>query len=146
VHFFLSDAYKPPFQKHTFDLVITRSVLVLLDRAMVLPAWRNLLRPGGQAIFVENMNNHPVLRLWRRITHTQWGRYDYLSTTEINTFGAHFQTVQAHYLGLTLPLAGLTGRFEPSLTGPLIAVDRRLLASLPSLSRFAWLAAVRCSV
>src|SRR5207248_2904279 len=96
----------------TFDLVITRSVLVLLDRQSVLPNLVRQLAPQGTGLFIENMNEHPALRLWRTLTRTKWGTQPYLSVPEIQTFNSYFGEIQTHFVGLFLPLAGALGCFE----------------------------------
>lgn len=51
-----------------FDVVFTKSVLVLTDLAAMLPAIREKLRSGGRFAFVENADGGPLLRLARCCT------------------------------------------------------------------------------
>ncbi len=146
VHFFRASAGELPLGAARFDLVLTRSVLVILDRAQVVPRLARLLVPGsGVAVFIENMENHPALRLWRRISGTKWGRFSYLSNAEVAHFRYFFARVDAHYSGLLLPAVGPLGRLQAPLAPRVAALDARLFAAFPRLARFAWLVVLRCT-
>ncbi|MEX2206959.1 MAG: class I SAM-dependent methyltransferase [Myxococcota bacterium] len=146
VHFFRGNARELPLGRGRFDLVLTRSVLVLLDRRLVVPRLAPLLVPEtGAAVFIENMENHPGLRLWRRITRTKWGSYPYLSNAEVARFADSFERVDASYSGLLLPVVGPFGRLQRTLAPLVGGIDAALLALFPRLARYAWLVVLRCT-
>ncbi len=146
VHFFRADAYRLPIGPGRLDLIITRSVLVLLDRRQVLPGLCRLLVPErGVAVFIENMEHHPALRLWRRITRTKWGHHPYLSRAEVDSFGDYFERVETTYSGLLLPAVGYLGRLQGVLAPAVARIDAALLSRLPRLSHYAWLVMLRCT-
>ncbi len=146
VNFFRADAYHLPLAPNSVDLIITRSVIVLLDRKQILPSFCRLLVSGrGVAVFIENMEHHPALQLWRLITRTKHGSQGYLSQAEVHRFGAHFEQVEANYTGLLLPAVGPLGRLQSVLAPAVARVDAALLSRVPQLSRYAWLVTLRCT-
>lgn len=48
-----------------YDVVFTKSVLVLTDLAQILPAIDRKLNPGGRIVFIENGAGTPPVRLAR---------------------------------------------------------------------------------
>lgn len=69
----------------TFDLIFTKSVLVLTDLGIMLPAIDRKLRQGGRVVFIENGSGGWIMKLARRIMHPRWN-YDhvrYFSGAEI---------------------------------------------------------------
>ena len=146
VHFFRGNACQLPLGPGRFDLILTRSVLVLLDRRQVVPRLARLLvAETGAAVFIENMENHPALQMWRRVTRTKWGRYPYFSDAEVVSFRDFFERVEASYAGLLLPAVGPLGRLQRTLA-PLVAqIDAALLTRFPRLNRYAWLVVLRCT-
>jgi SAM-dependent methyltransferase len=143
---FNSDIYFPPVSPRTFDLVVTRSVLVLIDRPRVIPLLADLLTPTkGTALFVENMEGNPLLGLWRRLTNTKWGEYPYLTVPEVAGFEKYFASVQTRYQGPTVALAGISGCLEKPLAGTLQRFDSSLLRSRPELAKLASIVAIKCA-
>lgn len=147
VQFICANAYDLPVPRAHFDLIVTRSVLILLERERFLPYAATLLKPdGGTALFVENMDRHPALLLWRRVTRRKWGGQPYLTLAEAATYDRYFDRVESQVRGLTLPLAGVLGRAGPLVTPALSRVDAVLFAGLPALAHLGWLMAVRCTL
>lgn len=71
--------------RHTYDVVFSKSVLVLVDnRPLVLRAMKRLLKTDGRIVFIENGLGNAALRLARRIKHR--GKWDYTR--------AHYFTAQ----------------------------------------------------
>jgi SAM-dependent methyltransferase len=144
VHLFASDVYVPPLAPGTFDLVVTRSVLVLVDRSRVLPVLTRLMKPGAHALFVENLDGHPLVSAWRRVTGTQGGPFGYFTAREIAELKRYFSEVDVRYHGLTSIIAPRLGPLEPLASRVLGRVDRALLDTFPHLGSRAWLSAMRC--
>jgi SAM-dependent methyltransferase len=146
VHLFNASAYQLPLPEKRVSLVITRSVLVLLDRSVVLPHLTRSMTDDGAGLFIENMQHHPALSAWRRLTRTKWGKYPYFSMAEIDTaFGAHFDRVDTHFSGLLLPFAGASPQLEDAVAPALQRIDQAVLKAVPRLNAYAWLVALRCS-
>ena len=66
--FMTADAHHSGLPPASFDLIIGSDILHHLDIADATAELRRLLKPQGQAIFVEPLAHHPLLRLGRRIT------------------------------------------------------------------------------
>ncbi|MBX3062107.1 MAG: class I SAM-dependent methyltransferase [Anaerolineae bacterium] len=151
VTFVRANAYDLPVKPHSFDLVVTRSVLVVLDRAKMLPYINELLVPdSGIALLVENMDRNPPLRLYRALSRTKWGDFPYFTVPEIKGMDSWFQRVDAHYSGIFSPLAhlgtrsGIGKRLSDGVAPLLAGVDRGLLGAFPALTAYAWIVALRC--
>ena len=67
VQFALMDAMQLAFDDNTFDLVISKSALIFTDHIRAARECYRVLKPEGQAIFIENMHNHPPLWLYRKL-------------------------------------------------------------------------------
>jgi SAM-dependent methyltransferase len=149
VHLYCSDAHFPPISNQTsFDLILTRSVLVLLNRASIVPIIVQLMADESSiALFVENMKHHPLLQLWRSTIGREEARgVAFLSEEEIPMIGAHFRTMDVRHHGLLLPLAALPAWMERVAAAPLSFADDRLMAlGRYELSRYSWLVALRCA-
>ncbi len=54
INFVLGDVSSPPLLKHSFDLVVAKSIVwTLLDPMTAYSAWINLLKPGGSILIID---------------------------------------------------------------------------------------------
>lgn len=66
--FEVGDAHAMPFADESFDLVVGRAILHHLDWEVALGEVRRVLRPGGEAIFMEPLGDNPAAKLLRALT------------------------------------------------------------------------------
>ena len=131
-HFHVGDAHALPFAEASFDLVVGRAILHHLDWAVAIEEVRRVLRPGGQAIFIEPLGDNPAARLLRRLTPQARTR-DELPLTGGQIEGADRRFSDHSHLCFNLvsvPVAMLTSLTTLGATNPLLRAadwtDRRL--------------------
>jgi ubiquinone/menaquinone biosynthesis C-methylase UbiE len=130
-----ADAENLPFEDDSFDLVFASKLLMHTDAPRVWRESARVLRPGGRACFVEPLQHHPAVVVWRRIAGGFSSvPYRFLSRGEMSAAaGAFRQTEQRGFFFLS-PL------LYPS---PVVqALDEKMLARLPVLQRWAWISAL----
>jgi ubiquinone/menaquinone biosynthesis C-methylase UbiE len=131
------------FPPESFDMVVGSAVLHHTDLDPALTSIRRVLKPHGRAVFLEPLNQNPVLAAWRRLT--PWRR----SETERAFTQADLATVQRLFpetrttfycftsiVTIGLLLAAPHSRFLSYLNDRLDDLDERLLAAFPLLGRF----------
>lgn len=65
-----SSAEELPFEDESFDIVYGANVLHHVDIPATLDQVRRILRPGGQAFFIEPLTYNPVIKVYRRMAET----------------------------------------------------------------------------
>ncbi len=150
--FHVGDAAALPLPDAACDLVFSCSVLQYVDHRRMLAECRRVLRPGGCAVFLENLAGHPLAqahRLWRRRhrrnapAHLVPTRHVELAALDV--FDEHLEVRAVHTANLLTPLAlaptVLLGRATPpgsALERILAGADRHALARWPQLARYCW--------
>ena len=143
VSFVVGDAHHTPFADGSFDLIVGAAILHHLDLERSLREIKRLLRPGGEAVFVEPLWHNPLLRLGRLlspgarttdehpITAADWelcsSIFDGFTHTE-----RELLTIPLMPLNLLLPQRG-----QAMLARSVLRGDRRLIARFPSWSKYA---------
>lgn len=150
VDFALMDAMHLAFPENTFDVVISKSVLVFTDHQQAAAECYRVLKPGGQAIFMENMRDHPMVWLYRKLFLKYSGKLRYFSLADIEAVGAAFEKCEHREFHLSA-VGALFWRkvvavplFYRWSLRILKAVDSILLKRLPSLNRYCWITAMVC--
>ncbi len=150
VNFALMDAMHLAFPDNTFDFIISKSVLVFTDHSHTAKECYRVLKPGGKAIFMENMRYHPAVWLYRKMFLKYSGKLRYFSMRDIETVGAEFEQLEHREFHLTAVSALF---WQKCITLPLFyrgtlrffkAIDTFLLKCLPFLKRFCWITAMIC--
>ena len=150
VNFALMDAMHLAFPDNTFDFIISKSVLVFTDHKQIAKECYRVLKPGGKAIFMENMRHHPVVWLYRKMVLRYSGTLRYFSVTDIETVGAEFEKLEHREFHLSAVSAVF---WQKCISIPLFyrwslrilkAMDISLLKCLPFLNRFCWVTAMIC--
>jgi SAM-dependent methyltransferase len=59
---------KLPFDGESFDFVFSNAVLHHLDLEVAMAEIHRVLKTGGLAVFMEPLANHPLVRIYRRLT------------------------------------------------------------------------------
>ena len=150
VNFALMDAMHLAFPDNTFDFIISKSVLVFTEHSHIAKECYRVLKPGGKAIFMENMRYHPAVWLYRKLFLKYSGKLRYFSMRDIETVGAEFEQLEHREFHLTAVSALF---WQKCITIPLFyrgafsvfkAIDTFLLKYLPFLKRFCWITAMIC--
>lgn len=150
INFALMDAMHLAFPDNTFDFIISKSVLVFTDHSHTAKECYRVLKPGGKAIFMENMRYHPAVWLYRKMFLKYSGKLRYFSMWDIETVGAEFEQLEHREFHLTAVSALF---WQKCITIPLFyrgtlrvfkAIDTFLLKCLPFLKRFCWITAMIC--
>ena len=150
VNFALMDATHLAFPDNTFDFIISKSVLVFTDHRQTARECYRVLKPGGKAIFMENMRYHPVVWLYRKVFLKYSGKLRYFSGGDIETVGTEFEKLEHREFHLSAVSALF---WQKCVSIPLFyrwslrilkAIDTVLLKCFPFLKRFCWITAMIC--
>ncbi len=150
VNFALMDATHLAFPDNTFDFIISKSVLVFTDHRQTSKECYRVLKPGGTAVFMENMRYHPMVWLYRKMFLKYSGKLRYFSVKDIETVGAEFEKLEHREFHLSAVSALFWQKcisiplFYRWSLGILKAIDTSLLKCLPFLNRFCWITAMIC--
>lgn len=157
IEFVEGDAHQLPFERAAFDVVFSFSTLQMMrDRRRVIAECARVLRPGGRAVFIENLQQNPLARVHRSLRErTGYGKsydtHEYLSFDELLEFQPWFHDRRLSAFHLTTPLLlvmpALRHAFahspmrvqSPWLYAPLARFDAVLLRRVPFARRFGWL-------
>ena len=151
VNFLVMDARHLAFPDNTFDFIISKSVLVFTDHLQTAKECHRVLKPGGKAIFMENMRHHPMVWLYRKLFLKYSEQLRYFSARDIETLGEtifeklehrefHFSAVSALFWQKCIAIP-LFYRWSLRI---LKTMDISLLKRLPFLNRFCWITAMIC--
>ena len=150
VNFALMDAMHLAFPDNTFDFIISKSVLVFTEHAQTAKECYRVLKPGGKAIFIENMRYHPMVWLYRKMFLKYSAKLRYFSIRDVETVGAEFEGLEHREFHLSA-VGALFWRkciriptFYKWTLCLLKAIDTSLLKCLPFLKRFCWITAMIC--
>ena len=146
----LMDAMYLAFPDDTFDLIISKSVLVFTAHTQTARECHRVLKPGGKAIFIENMRHHPGVWLYRKTFLKYSDALHYFSLGDVEGVGAEFENLEHREFHLTAVSALF---WQKCISIPrlyrwtlriLEEFDTLLLKCLPFLKRFCWITAMIC--
>jgi SAM-dependent methyltransferase len=143
ISFVACDAHTSPFPAASFDLIVGAAILHHLDLESALLEVRRLLRPDGQAVFVEPLRDNPILRLGRRASPGARTADEHPLTPDDWTLCARIFSGFSHYereflsiplmpVNLVLPLRG-----RQALARHVLALDERVLTRYPRMCKYA---------
>ena len=150
VEFALMDAMHLAFPDNTFDFIISKSVLVFTAHTQTAKECYRVLKPGGKAIFIENMRHHPAVWFYRKAFLKYSGKLHYFSLHDVKTVGAEFDRSEHREFHLSAVSALF---WQKCISIPLFyrwtfrvlkLIDTSLLKCLPFLKRFCWITAIIC--
>ncbi len=151
VDFSLMDATQLAFPDNTFDFVISKSVLVFTEHTQTAKECYRVLKPGGKAVFMENMRYHPAVWLYRKLILKYSRELNYFSFTDIEALNVVFDEVnhrEYHFLSLFALF------WQKIISIPVVyqwtfqflkIVDKFLLRLFAFLKRFCWITAIVCN-
>lgn len=157
------DALAMPFDDATFDAVFSFSVMQCLNWRRMLAEVRRVLRPGGRAVFIENLAGSPfaqAYRLGKRLLRSPYRAHQqplrHLAWEECPEFRQFFSSMECRAFHLFTPallappvLAQALGSREGITVGAadtlrsLARLDTLMLRRFPSLSGRAWKVVVK---
>lgn len=150
ISFALMDAMHLAFPDNTFDFILSKSVLVFTAHTQTAKECYRVLKPGGKAIFIENMRHHPAVWFYRKAFLKYSSKLHYFSLRDVKTVGAEFERLEHREFHLSAVSALF---WQKCLSIPLFyqwtfrilnAIDTSLLKCLPFLKRFCWITAIVC--
>ena len=150
VTFSLMDATQLAFPDNTFDFVISKSVLVFTEHSQTAKECNRVLKPGGKAIFMENMRNHPVVWLYRKVFLRYSRNLQYFSHTDIDAIGKEFEEMEHLEFHLLSICALLWQKVIPIpiffrwTLKFLKTIDAFFLQRFAILKHFCWITAIIC--
>jgi SAM-dependent methyltransferase len=128
----------------SFDLVVGKAVLHHVDVPAAAAEVHRLLRPGGRAVFFENQDRNPLLRVARRRLwgnpHLHWvGTKDEhaLTSADFAALRSVFATVELSYPSFYF-FEALSRALGHRLHGPLSRMDRLVWRTLPPARPWSW--------
>ena len=111
VDFQTGDIENLSFASESFDAVFSFSVLQYVDWPRAIRQCHRVLKPGGKAVFVENLRGNPIaigFRLTHRLLGCQYGKFQtpraYIAWKELAEFRDVFSAVEAHPMHFATPL------------------------------------------
>jgi len=133
-----------------FDRVVGDGVLHHIDVRRTLDEVERVLKPGGQAVFVEPMGHNPLINLFRFLT--PWRRTPdehplkhsdlvVMQQRSVHCECEYFHLLTLLYLPLRVLIPGTTLRNR--VLNKLHRIDQRLVRLWPWLSRYFWIVVVR---
>ena len=150
VKFALMDAMHLAFPDNTFDFIISKSVLVFTAHTQTAKECYRVLKPGGKAIFIENMQHHPAVWFYRKAFLKYSDKLHYFSLRDVETVGAAFERLEHREFHLSAVSALF---WQKCISIPLFyrwtlrilkVIDTSLLKCFPFLKRFCWITAMIC--
>ena len=81
--FLVGDAENLPLPDAGFDRVVGNSVLLHLERRRAFAELERVLVSGGRAVFLEPLDAHPLLRVYRSLFARRRGMVDYPAPSEL---------------------------------------------------------------
>jgi len=132
----------------SIDVAFGVSVLHHVDLPCALAEVRRVLRPGGRAIFVEPLRNHPLATIYRRFTPSRRSPDERpLNQADLGRAAGGFAALHQREFGLLSPFAVVFAclRCRPAfdaLLKWLSRVDDFLFRAVPALRRFSWLTVI----
>jgi SAM-dependent methyltransferase len=133
--FICMNAEELQFPANSFDLVFGSSILHHLDLEAAYSGIARVLRPQGQAIFIEPLGHNPFINWFRKRTPKMRTPDEHpLLMRDIELAGKYFNQVSADYFNL----CSIAAKWWKPLRGPLELVDRQLLR-VPFIRKYAWM-------
>lgn len=139
------------YPENYFDIVFCRSVLMYADALTVAEECRRVLRDGGKAVFLENLNRHPLLVVYRGTVSSVSKGAQYIGIGDVSRIASLFSQAEhkEYHLLSTASLAWLKvfnkqRAFKKSMLR-WSKIDEHLLRLFPFLRSIAWMTALVCT-
>jgi SAM-dependent methyltransferase len=148
VRFEVVEAEELPFASGSFDLAFGAGVLHHMELGPTMAEMRRVLRPGGQALFLEPLGHNPAINWYRRRTPGVRTPDEHPFTrADIEAMAEGFERARVEFFHLAvLGAVAAEGRpsFEP-VRRALARLDRVLLDPRSPLRWWGWICVVQLS-
>lgn len=131
------------FADRSFDLICGTGILHHLDLERSFSELARVLKPGGQALFLEPLGHNPLINLYRKLTPSLRTVDEHpLLMNDFRVADRYFNRLEVRYFHLTslLSLPFLRTPWFQTVVRAFDGVDRLLFRLLPPLRRHAWAA------
>ena len=150
VSFVVAPAEETGLPDASFDLVVGKWVLHHVDVVAAAAETHRLLSPGGRAVFFENQDRNPLLRLARRrlwgTRPLEWdGTRDEhpLTGADFDTLARTFDRVELSYPSFYF-FEALSRALGHRFHRPLAGLDALVWRMLPPARRWSWHVLISC--
>jgi ubiquinone/menaquinone biosynthesis C-methylase UbiE len=135
------------YPDESFDVVLGKAILHHTDMEKTSRQLARVLRPGGEAYFLEPLGHNPFLNLFRKLTpKLRTPTETPLRMKDLDVFRQHFEFVSYRGFHLLAMMADglllVTGsqKVSTKCMTALVGWDDRLLRRLPFLQKYCWTA------
>jgi SAM-dependent methyltransferase len=135
------------YADESFDVVLGKAILHHTDMEKTSRQLARVLRPGGEAYFLEPLGHNPFLNLFRKLTaRLRTPTETPLRMKDLDVFRQHFEFVSYRGFHLLAMMADrlllVTGskKVSTKCMTALVGWDDRLLRRLPFLQKYCWTA------
>jgi ubiquinone/menaquinone biosynthesis C-methylase UbiE len=143
--FSVMDAEALTADDSSFDLVCGTGILHHLDLDRAYAELARVLRPNGEAVFVEPLGHNPLINLYRRRTPSLRTEDEHpLLMSDLKQAATYFTDTEFKHFHLQTLLAvpaRNTGAFD-SILGALDRADSALFRFVPVSKRYSWMVAM----
>ena len=139
--YLVMDAEEMLFEDNTFDLVIGEGILHHLDLEKSYSEISRVLKPGGQAIFMEPLGHNPAIEIFRMLTPKLRTADEHpLRRRDLKLADKYFSSTKLHYFHLIsfVSLIFLQAPFFYKSVEFLDKVDAFIFKVLPISGLLAW--------
>jgi len=146
--FHVMDAESMAFPDDDFDLICGTGILHHLNLEKALPELARVLRPAGQAVFLEPLGHNPAINAFRRRTpHLRTADEHPLVRRDFELMKDHFDGIAVRYFTCLSLLAAplVRTRIFPPLLRALDRTDEIAFRVLPPLRYWSWYSAISLS-
>jgi len=146
--FLIMDAHRLEFSNEFFDFVFGNGILHHLELEKAYGEVARVLKPNGKAFFIEPLDRHPALRLFRQLTpQARTADEKPLSFEDIEKARCYFQNVvhrEIYLLAvLAAPLNLLSYKAGSIVERILYLVDKLIFKVVPQTRRYAWITLIQ---
>lgn len=150
VSFCKMDAENMAFHNNSFDLVFGGAILHHLDIEIAITEIERVLKPDGEAFFIEPMGHNPIINLYRRLTPNSRTPDEHpLLESDLSFFNKHFSTIEVkgfHFLTLLSLFWQAIWRNDTLFKATfeiLYRIDQRLFKLSNFFGRNCWISVIR---
>ena len=141
--FMVMDGENLQLKNNMFDLCIEYGALHHVELKAALSEISRVLKPDGNAIFVEALRHNPLIHTYRKLTphlRTAWEVDHILGVDSIEVFNEYFDKVTVRYFHLiSLILVPIRNTFLFKYLLPVFNRIDNILLKIPFISKFAWI-------
>ncbi len=147
IAFAVMNAEQLEFETNSHDLICGSGILHHLDLAAAIKSINRVLKPDGEAVFLEPLGHNFLINLYRRLTPSIRSEDEHpLLTSDLKLFSESFKNVRIRYFYLTSLAASLIAG-KPGFKTLLNCLELldSLLLKLPFVKQQAWLVLIELS-